>query len=76
MVAEMSDLYKGSDMGWASGSELAEDVWEAVRPYVVEEHRRDLAREIMSLFEDHDCDTLYECDLLVADAEIDLEDEE
>jgi hypothetical protein len=55
-------------MGWASGSQLAEDVWRVVRPLISVKKRKKAAASIISLFEDHDCDTLYEAEELVADS--------
>ncbi len=55
-------------MGWASGSQLAEDVWQAVRTFVPQGNRKTVARRIVGLFEEHDCDTLDEAESLVSDA--------
>lgn len=57
-------------MGWASGSQLAEDVWDVVRPAIPQRNRRELAVKIIRLFEDHDCDTLDEAKSLVEDADL------
>ena len=57
-------------MGWASGSQLAEDVWDIVRPVVPQKNRKELAIEIVRLFEDHDCDTLDEARTLMEDADL------
>ncbi len=55
-------------MGWASGSELAEDVWTIVRKHLPREKRKSAATRIVELFELHDCDTLYEARTLMEDA--------
>ncbi len=55
-------------MGWASGSELAEDVWEAVGKHLPKNRRQEIARRIVDLFERHDCDTLDEAQTLMKDA--------
>jgi hypothetical protein len=55
-------------MGWASGSMLAEDVWEIVRPHVACGQRRKVARKIWEAFESMDCDTLDEAEQLQKDA--------
>ena len=55
-------------MGWASGSELAEDVWDVVRPFIPMEERKKVARSIVQAFENRDCDTLDEAETLIADA--------
>lgn len=52
-------------MGWASGSQLAGEVWDIVRPYIQTEHKRTVAQELIKAFEDHDCDTLDECPKLI-----------
>lgn len=45
-------------MGWASGADLAEEVWKAVRKRMPKEHRQEVARKIVDAFENHDADTL------------------
>ena len=56
-------------MGWARGSVLAEEVWEVVRHRIpAGSERRQAARKIIDLFEDHDCDTIDEAWMLCADA--------
>jgi hypothetical protein len=57
-------------MGWASGSQLAEDVWSVVRPLISPKKRKKAAASIIELFEGHDCDTLYEAELLVKDSDL------
>ena len=50
-------------MGWASGSALAEDIWEAVAPHLRSKAvRQEVARAIIDAFEYVDCDTLDECE--------------
>lgn len=56
-------------MGWASGSELAEEVWLVVRRHIPEGDQRTLAaREIIDIFEGADCDTIDEAETLCIDA--------
>ena len=55
-------------MGWASGSQLAEDVWAAVRNSIPAGARQPIAKKIVDLFEDYDCDTMPEAMQLYADA--------
>jgi hypothetical protein len=43
-------------MGWCEGSQLAEEVWEAVKPHIAKEHRCHMARKLLKMFEDHDAD--------------------
>jgi hypothetical protein len=49
-------------MGWASGSELADGVWDAVKEHIPEEKKQEVALRIVNLFEGEDCDTLDECE--------------
>lgn len=55
-------------MGWASGSEVAEDIWGLVRPLTTKENRKYVAKKMIGIFENHDCDTIYECEQLYKDA--------
>jgi hypothetical protein len=57
-------------MGWAGGSEIAEDVWIVVRKHIPLQYRKDVARKLIDIFEDADCDTIEECKLLLADADL------
>jgi len=52
-------------MGWASGSELAEEVWAIVEGYILTGHKLPVAKQIVKAFEDHDCDTMGECEGLL-----------
>lgn len=56
-------------MGWASGSELAEEVWEAARPHISKKNRQKVANAIIDAFEDRDCDTMDEAEQLMIDAD-------
>lgn len=60
-------------MGWASGSELAELTWAAVREHIPTEKREKIAREFIELYEDMDCDTIDECEQLVKDSGLEAE---
>lgn len=61
-------------MGWASGSELAERVWDDVRTCIPSEiDRRTAAKRVIEAFEDMDCDTIGECEQLVKDAGLEAE---
>jgi hypothetical protein len=55
-------------MGWASGSEMASDIWALFRKYVPEKSRKRVARELVSIFEMQDCDTMDEAERLMKDA--------
>lgn len=56
-------------MGWASGSAIAEEIWNTIRPHIRPGTRGAMARAIIEIFENNDCDTLDEAELLSADAE-------
>jgi hypothetical protein len=58
-------------MGWASGSALAVEVWELMRERIPKKYRQEIAERLVELFEDHDCDTMDECELLMKDAGLD-----
>lgn len=60
-------------MGWAGGSTVGDQVWNNIRGFIPEGNRKEAARIVIDALEDQDCDTIYECELLVIDAE--LEDE-
>lgn len=47
-------------MGWASGSELAEDIWTTVKKHIPEKSKKKVAARIVELFEYMDCDTIDE----------------
>lgn len=47
-------------MGWASGSELAENIWNLIKPNIPKKKRAEIAVELVQLFEDADCDTICE----------------
>lgn len=50
-------------MGWASGSELAQNLWNKIKPLLLTE--RDILtakKAFIKEFENHDCDTLDEVD--------------
>jgi hypothetical protein len=47
-------------MGWASGSDLCEDLYRDVKRFVAKEDFQEVARIFIEHFESHDCDTLCE----------------
>lgn len=63
-------------MGWASGSAIAESVWDSVRKYIPKAKRQKVAREIVDVFESEDCDTMYEAERLMKDAGLDQEEDD
>lgn len=62
-------------MGWASGSELAEQLWLKVRKYLEPSERKAIARHFIESFENFDCDTICECEQLCIDAEVTWDEE-
>lgn len=63
-------------MGWASGSELAERVWDRIENKLKEEDKPQVALDILEEFEEEDCDTMYECDFVKKYLEYDEEEGE
>lgn len=55
-------------MGWGRGSEVADEVWSIVKPYIAPSEQRFVAKELIALFEAHDCDTLQDAEELWDDA--------
>ena len=43
-------------MGWASGSYIAEDLWQKVKKYVAKPDHQKVAEAIVSAFEENDAD--------------------
>lgn len=60
-------------MGWASGSDVGNQIWNNIRDFISIDDREEAARIIIDVLEGEDCDTVYECEQLVKDAG--LEDE-
>lgn len=50
-------------MSWISGSDIAEDVWNAVKSHLPKKKRQGVAEEILAIFEGRDCDNLMGSDL-------------
>lgn len=60
-------------MGWASGSELMASIIKIAERYVDGPSKRiKMYEELIQVFEDHDCDTLEECEHLSRDFKIAL----
>lgn len=57
-------------MGWASGSEVGDEIWNGIRDFIHPESRKDAARVVIDALESADCDTIYECEQLVKDAQL------
>jgi len=49
-------------MGWSGGSRMMDDVIDLMGKHVKDKRLREkLYRGLIEIFEDNDCDTLYEC---------------
>lgn len=57
-------------MGWSGGSEIASEVWDIVKEFIPKKKRKVIAKQIVNLFEDNDCDTMYEAEELMEAAEL------
>ena len=57
-------------MGWASGSEMADDLWNALRKHIDPKQLKKCARKVIDIFEQQDCDTMSECGALIKDAAV------
>ncbi len=51
-------------MGWASGSELLEYVWDTVKKEIPRARRKHVAQRLVDIFEGADCDTVCEVEEL------------
>ena len=49
-------------MGWASGSELLVDIVLSTQKAVPKKYRKELYKLFINHFEQHDCDTVCECE--------------
>lgn len=55
-------------MGWASGSEVGDQIWNNIRGFIPQGSRAEAAKIVIDALESQDCDTIYECEQLVIDA--------
>lgn len=62
-------------MGWARGSDIADRVWELVRPYIAEVNRKKVANKVIAVFEANDCDNIDDAELLCRDAQKKFDEE-
>ena len=51
-------------MGWSGGTEIAQGVWNAVKDYIPDNKKPEVATEIVDVLEDQDWDNLYEVEEL------------
>lgn len=50
-------------MGWASGANLADSLWDSVKQYIPKDKQAQVAAEFIDIFEGRDCDTMMETQL-------------
>lgn len=55
-------------MGWANGSQIADEVWGVVRGYIPPIKRKKVANEIIEIFEHEDADDWVDDQLIMEDA--------
>jgi len=55
-------------MGWASGSDLAEEIWKIVGKHIPEKKHQKVAEKLLKAFENMDCDTMQEVSGPIGDA--------
>jgi hypothetical protein len=60
-------------MGWSSGVELAEKVWEIVKKEIPQYERARIARELVSAWLDMDCDNIDEAEDLYKESGYEFE---
>lgn len=49
-------------MGWSTGSSIFDEIMTVLEKNVPDfQSRVDIYKELITIFEDYDCDTLYEC---------------
>ena len=51
-------------MGWASGTDVADGVWEAVKEYIPDDKKKEVANNIIDVLEDQDWDNVQESEEL------------
>ncbi len=51
-------------MGWAGGSQLADEVWNIVSKYIPAKDRPAVAHALCAQFQNEDCDTMDECEFV------------
>lgn len=47
-------------MGWSGGTEIGQGVWDAVKQYIPEDKKREVAKDIVDTLESHDWDNVQE----------------
>ena len=51
-------------MGWSSGVELADNLWQRMKIFIPNENKQIIAKIIYEEFENFDCDSMEELDEL------------
>ena len=51
-------------MGFASGSGIAQDIWDGAKNLIPKENKALFAKVLIDVLEDYDCDTMEECDFV------------
>lgn len=68
MMKWNANVNGGIKMGWATGSEIAEEVWKVVKDAVPSQNRQYVADKLLEIFENHDADA-FDSDMeIVKDA--------
>lgn len=62
-------------MGWASGSIIAEVIWDLIKNEIPKNKQKKIAQKLIDIFENEDCDTIYEAEELYKAAGKSLEEE-
>ena len=62
-------------MGWGSGVEVAEEIWDGLKKHIPKEKRKVVAQIIVEAVENHDCDTICDSEELCKLAHNHKEDE-
>lgn len=50
----------GLIMGWCSGSEIAQELWEEIKDELTAKQKKIIKAKIIKVFENNDCDTMEE----------------
>jgi hypothetical protein len=50
-------------MGWAKGRIIADDVWEAIKPFIPDEDVQEAAEALVEVFTDHGCTKIADTNL-------------
>lgn len=62
-------------MGWSGGSYVAEQVWDLIKDFIPKNKKKKVAREIIDIMEDQDCDTIDEAEELCEAAKREIDED-